>query len=132
MDGNTRSQGLKIFIIVAALAILFIPAISMAVPDDSHPVNAFVTLSTLNVTNASLPDSAAVSKYRVTPEPIKVQVVVSDTLLPAPKGEMASGPRTIGVSIDPMVLAAGIIVVAVIGVGILYYTRRNRDEENQE
>jgi hypothetical protein len=132
MEGYTRIPCPTIFIIVAALAILFIPATSMAIPDDSHPVNTLVTSRALNVTNASLPDPSALPEYRVTPEPVKVQVQISDTLSSAPKGEMALGPRTIGFSTDPMVLAAGIIIVAVIGFSVLWYIRRNRDEEKEQ
>jgi hypothetical protein len=130
MNGNSRSQGFEILFLAVAIC-LMIPALCVAIPDDSHTTNVHITLAELNVTNASLPDPSALPEYRITPEPIRAQVSLGETALPAPKGEMAAGPRTIGVSIDPVVLAAGIIAVIAIGIGVLYYTQRNR-EDNQE
>jgi hypothetical protein len=134
MDGTTRSAG-SIFSVIAvtlALAVLLIPAVSIAVPDDSKNPGTVITISTLNVTNASLPNNSAPQEYQITREPVKIQAVVTGTVLPAPKGEMAAGPRTIGVSMDPILLAAGIIILVAAGIGVLLYIRRKPEEDKTE
>jgi len=131
MQENFRSECPIFFLIAVTLAGLLIPAIGTALPDSRH-TDTIVTSRDLNVTNASFPDLSAVPEHRVTPEPLHVQVIVSETSLPAPKGEMGAGPRMIGVSIDPLLLAAGIILIMAAGIGMLYYVRRNRAEKNQE
>ena len=132
MKEKSGLRGPGIFLIAVTLSCLMAPAICMAVPENSQYPNAYVTIAELTVTNASLPGPSALPGYRITPGPVKVQVELNETILPAPKGEMASGPRTIGVSLDPMLLAAGIIAIIAAGVGVLYHVRRNRDEEKSE
>ena len=122
---NTRGV-IPLFLI---LILLGIPAVSAA--GAAGPGTA-MTVVELNVTNATVPDPAALADYRITPEPVRVQAELTETQLPASKGEMASGPRTIGFSVDPVMTLAIIAIIAVIGAGILYYLRRERDTDEQE
>lgn len=54
------------------------------------------------------------------------------TAVPAPKGEMAIGPRVIGFSTDPASLAIAILIVAAVAAGIGYFLKQKRDEEERE
>jgi hypothetical protein len=132
MEKKAWSHGWVVFILVVTLtgAGLVVPAMNAALPGNSPDTT--ITIAILNVTNASLPGPANAPEFRQTPEPVQVRVTVSETALPAPKGEMAAGPRAIGVSLDPLVLATGVLALVVAGTGVLLYTRRKRDEENDD
>ena len=133
MDKKNSKYNTRGFIpVLLVMAFLLIPGVSSAGADDPGHTGAVMTPVNLNVTNASVPDPSVLSDYRITPEPVKVQAELNETSLPAPKGEMASGPRTIGFSIDPLSAVAAVAVIAVIGICILYYLRRERDTEEQE
>ena len=67
--------------------------------------------------------------YRITPTPISIQLELNEKNLPAPKGEMAAGPRTIGISAEPLTFAIAIAALAVALSGLWYLTRRKVNDE---
>ena len=82
--------------------------------------------SGVNPVNSTIP-----AKYQATPEPVRVEVTVSDTLIPGPKGEMQAGPRAIGFAADPVTLL--VLAVAILaGAAGVWYLARMRPEEPEE
>ena len=77
-------------------------------------------------------NTTILSKYQVTPTPIKIGFEYKETLADA-KGEMAVGPRTIGFTFPPVtlvvVLAAAVAVIA--GAGWLVWRKRNEEDKGQ-
>ena len=134
MSGSMHKKCLTDFFIVFAITIvcLAIPGISAAVPDDNPRITPFMTYADIAVTNGSLTNHTFPSEYQVTPTLLKVQVELKETVLPAPKGEMAAGPRAIGFFIDPVSLAIFIFIVVVVAAGMVYFLKRKRDEEEAE
>jgi branched-subunit amino acid ABC-type transport system permease component len=124
----------EVFLILVSLVILFlaVPAIGAAVPGNNQQAGPVYTTPELNLTNATIANHTVLEKYAITPTPIRIEIRVSETLLPAPKGEMAAGPRSIGFSIDPVSLAIIIIVVAVLAAGIWYMVKRKPVEKNED
>lgn len=119
--------------IASCLVLTFIiPTISAAGPDYNQRMTAFVTVPDIHVTNGSLTNRTIPYEYQITPEPIRVQIESKETLLPAPKGEMALGPRTIGFSIAPASLAILIIALCVVVTGAWFVIKKKRDEEKEE
>ncbi|MDO9550313.1 MAG: hypothetical protein Q7J03_05010 [Methanoregula sp.] len=129
---RTKSTTVFITLIVVVLASLGIPGIHAAVSGDTPGITPFITYPDITVTNGSLTNHTLPYGYQVTPTLLRVQVELPETALPAPKGEMAVGPRSIGFSTDPVSLAVVIIIVAAAAAGIGYFLKRNRDEEEQE
>jgi len=134
MDGNTRKKGSGIVVIFFALALIsqIIPGTCAAVPDDTPRITPFITYPDLPVTNGSLSNHTLPADYLATPTLLKVQVELPETALPAPKGEMAAGPRAIGFSTDPVSLAIVILAILVVATGVFWYLKRKPDEENRE
>jgi hypothetical protein len=134
MDGSKREKGPRVMSILIALVLvsLVIPVISGAATGVTPQITPFITYSDIVVTNGSLTNHAFPSGYQVTPTLLKVQVELPETALPAPKGEMAGGPRSIGFSADPVYLVIIILVVAAAAAGIGYFLKRKRDDEEQE
>jgi hypothetical protein len=132
MDEKAWSRGRVVFMIAVMVmgAGFLVPVPCSAVPGNSP--DTVITISTLSVTNASLPDPDAAPKFRETARPVQIGVTVSETALPGLKGEMAAGPRAIGISIDPLVLATGLLALVVAGSGVLMYMKRKEDEKNNE
>ena len=127
------AQKNTILIIASCLVLTFIiSTISAAGPDDNQRMTPLVTVPDINVTNGSLTNRTIPFEYQITPEPIKIQIELNETLLPAPKGEMAFGPRTIGFSIAPASLAILIIAVCVIVTGAWIAIKKKRDEDKEE
>jgi len=134
MSDKMHKKCLTGFIIILALAIvcLAIPGISAAVPDDYPKITPFMTYADIAVTNGSLTNHTFPTEYKVTPTLIRVQVELKETALPAPKGEMAAGPRAIGFFIDPVSLAIFILIVVAVAAGMVYFLKRKRDEKEVE
>jgi len=109
---------------------LVVPVISAAGPDDNLKAGPFTTSRELNLT--AIANQTMPSPNTVTPTPIHVEVRVSDTLLPAPKGEMAAGPRTIGFSFDPVVLTIVFIAIVAVAAGAWYAMKRKPDEKDED
>jgi hypothetical protein len=126
-----RDKNRHIILAVLAAAVLLAPGIIAAVPGgDAH--GPLATGPDLTMNGTDLANSTIPSQYLITPTPINVRLEVSDTSLPGPKGEMASGPRTIGFTADPVSLAILGIVVIAGAAGIWYLIRRKSDNGNEE
>jgi hypothetical protein len=109
---------------------LIIPGIVAAVPGgrDTGPIatGPGFNLSGVDPVNSTIP-----SQYQATPEPVRVEVTVSDTLIPGPKGEMQAGPRTVGFAADPVTLLILAVAILAGAVGVWYLARR-KPEEHEE
>jgi hypothetical protein len=128
-----RTNSTFLFILVSLVVMcLAVPVISAAVPDSERQAGPIVTITEFNVTGADIANHTLPSRYEITPTPIRVEVRISDTSVPAPKGEMASGPRTIGFSIDPVSLM--IVIIAIISgfAGVWYVIKRKPDEKDED
>ena len=101
-------------------------------PGDTRQAWPIVTSPELNATGINITNHSIPSRYEISPTLIDVRVEVSDTLLPAPKGEMATGPRTIGFSADPLSLAILVIAIVAIATGVWYLVKRKPEEPEDE
>ena len=120
------------FIILALLAVvgLIVPGIVAAVPG-GHDGGPIATGPDFNLSGVDPVNSTIPAKYQATPEPVRVEVTISDTLIPGPKGEMQAGPRTVGFAADPVTLL--ILAVAILaGAAGVWYLARMRPEEPGE
>jgi hypothetical protein len=116
-----------IILAVLATAGLLVPGIGAVFPGgyDTWPI---VTAPDLNASGIDMANSTIPAKYQTSPVPIRIEVTVSETLIPGPKGEMAAGPRTIGFSADPLLLAVLVVAVVAIAAGIWYVVRRKPED----
>jgi hypothetical protein len=116
-----------VFFILISLAVPFTGAV---VPADIRPAGPIVTGTEINVTGVDIVNQTIPPRYAIQPTPVNIEVKVSDTLLPGPKGEMAAGPRTIGL------LSLLILVIAIVtaSAGIWYLAKKKPDgaEEDDE
>jgi hypothetical protein len=128
-------------VIAVSLLILSLAALPLLIPvtgavagDRGEQLYRLPAVPDLAVTNVSLANHTIPSRFQAGPTLIDVRIGVSETSLPAPKGEMAQGPRTIGFTTTPASLAVVIIAgVAVTGaVGAYYVFRRKKDEGTEE
>jgi hypothetical protein len=127
-----RGNAAVFFILVSLMAICLALPVSAAVPDNNRQAGPLITRPNLNVTGANITDHTMPSRFAITPTRIRVEIRDSDTLLPAPKGEMALGPRTIGFSFDPVY--PGIVIIAIVtgAAGVLYVMKRRPDERDED
>jgi hypothetical protein len=123
---------LSLLIISLSVVPFLIPGTGAIVANSSQQVYTLPAHSDLAVTNVSLTNHTVPDEYRVTPTLINVQVSVSETLLPGPKGEMAAGPRTIGLSITPASLVVLVVVLGAVAGGVWYILKRKKDKEPEE
>ena len=86
----------------------------------------------LNFTGGAFTNRTVPADYAITPTPIRIEVRLSETSLPAAKGEMAVGPRSIGFSFVPVTLVILVLVVAVASAGMWYLVRQRPVEEDEE
>ena len=130
---DNMGKHIKGFIILAVLATtgLFVPGIGAVFPG-GHDAWPIVTAPDLNVSGIDMANSTMPAKYQTSPVPIRIEVTISETLIPGPKGEMAAGPRTIGFSADPLLLAVLVVAVVAIAAGIWYAVRRKPEEPDDE
>ncbi|MCK9631274.1 MAG: hypothetical protein M0R30_06480 [Methanoregula sp.] len=127
-----RTDAAVSFILVSlAMMYMIMPITSAAVPDDNRQAWPIVTSPELNVTGADIANLSPPSRYEITPT-IRVEVKMSDTLLPAPKGEMEAGPRTIGLSFVPVFLAIVIIAIVAGAAGVWYLMKRKPGEKDED
>jgi hypothetical protein len=119
--------------VVSVIAVLLVVCLIPAGARESAKTGFVITEIEINSSNATAFDPAALpAGFGVTREPVDVGVRLNETMLPAPKGEMAAGPRFIGFSLDPIFAATGITILVVIGVGSWYYLRRKQEPDTKE
>jgi hypothetical protein len=120
----------SLFLFSLAVMLFLIPGAGAA--NSSQQEYVLPATRDLGVTNVSLANGTVPEEYQVTPTLIDVRVGVSETSLPGPKGEMASGPRTIGFSATPATLVVLIIILGAGAGGAWYVLKRKKDEETEE
>jgi hypothetical protein len=131
----TRSRNFflrGIYVIASVVALVVCISVSSASPYMNDQIPGFAESLDLNVTNASLPNETIISKYPITPTPIKIGIMYEGTVAEA-KGEMAAGPRTIGVSLSPgtFVVVLIAVVAVVTSIGYLMWRKRKEGDENE-
>ena len=129
---ESTGRGKNGFVILAMLAVagIIVLGIVAAVPD-GHNGGPIVTGPGFNLSGVDPVNSTIPAKYQATPEPVRVGVAVSDTLIPGPKGEMQAGPRTIGFAADPVVLLVLAVAILAGAAGLWSLARRRPDEPEE-
>lgn len=132
MKGTRRRNGITrhLFPVLFFVLIVF-SCSSPAGAIEPGQAGPFFTPVEINTTNTTLDPSALPPEFRETRERIVVSAELNETVLAAPKGEMAVGPRSIGFSVDPLMIAAAVIAIAAIGAGLIWYRRKNRSTEQK-
>jgi hypothetical protein len=123
-------KGLIILAVLATVGLL-VPGIGAVFPG-GHDAWPIITAPDLNASGIDMANSTMPAKYQTSPVPIRIEVTISETLIPGPKGEMAAGPRTIGFSADPLLLTILVVAVVAIAAGIWYAVRRKPEEPDDE
>ena len=116
-----RTETIIIALLSLGIFCQSVPGAGAAGPADGWPMN---TSPELNGSGFDLANQTLPSHYAVTPVPIRVEVRISDTLLPVAKGEMAAGPRSIGFSIEPVTLGILLILVIAVAAGAGYLMKK--------
>ncbi|MDD4138000.1 MAG: hypothetical protein PHT99_08945 [Methanoregula sp.] len=128
-----RYRAAFFFILMSLIAIVLVITVTGATaPGDGQQAGPLVTIPELNVTDADIGNRTIPAGYEVSPTPVRVDVRISDTSLPAPKGEMAEGPRSIGFSFDPVSLVVVIIVIIAGAAGAWYLAKRKPGERDED
>lgn len=125
-------RGKKGIIILALLAAwgLIVPGIVAAVPEGYYS-GPMATGSDFNLSGVDPVNSTLPAMYQATPQRVRIEVTVAETLIPGPKGEMQAGPRTIGFAADPV----GLLILAVsilAGTAGFWYLAWRKPEEPEE
>jgi hypothetical protein len=130
-SGGREKAAITFSLLLMALAVLplLIPETSAVSPDNARQGYVVPTTLDLNVTNVSLANRTFPVRNQVGTPQIYFQIMVSETLLPAPKGEMAIGPRTINISVLLGTLAVLVLIVGALGFGAWYNRKRMPDED---
>jgi hypothetical protein len=127
--------GERIFFTAALFGVALVAALIFCVPvgvasfQTSDRIPGLAEEPVLNVTNSSLPNTSILSKYPVTPTPVRIELVYKATLAGV-KGEMATGPRTIGFSLSPEELVILLIALVSVVVCIALIVSRKHVKEN--
>jgi hypothetical protein len=128
-----RASNAVFFILVSVTVLwLAVPLTSAAVPGNNSLVPPYGTGPDLNVTAGALANHTMPAQYAITPTLIRIEVRISETALPAAKGEMAVGPRSIGFSFEPVTLVVLVLVVAAVSAGMWYMIRRRPYESDED
>lgn len=121
-------------VVLIILVSIAVPCVTAAVPEETRQAGPVLTAPELDVTGVNITNHSIPSRYAVPPTLVDIKVELSETALPAPKGEMASGPRTIGFAADPVTLAILAVAIVVAAAGVWYLVRRRPggpgDEDN--
>lgn len=120
-----------ILLAVLATAGLIVPGIGAVFPG-GHDTGPIVTAPDLNVSAIDVANSSIPAKYQASPAPIHIEVTISETLIPGPKGEMAAGPRTIGFTAYPLSLLILVVVIIAASAGVWYLVTRKSQEAEEE
>jgi len=134
-----RTDAAVLFILVSlAMMCLAVPGISAAVPENGRQVlweltaGPVGTSPDLNITGANVSNYTVPYQYEKKPTNDQIKISLSDTYLPASKGEMAAGPRTIGFFFNPESLATVIIAIVAGAVVVWYATKRKQNEPDED
>lgn len=116
--------------VVLILVLAAIPFAAAVVPggQGTGPVR---TGTDYNKTGMNLTNATTLTPYHPTAVPVRVEVTVSETLIPGPKGEMQAGPRAIGFAADPVTLILVIAGILVVAAGIWYLAKRKPVQEEE-
>jgi len=125
-----RSNGL-ILLAVLAVAGLLVPGTGAVFPG-GRQTDTVITPPDLNVNSSNFSNRTMPSDYQTIQKPYRVEVTISETLIPGPKGEMQAGPRSIGFTLSPALLLIFSLAVAVIGAGCWYILMKKPAEEPAE
>jgi hypothetical protein len=109
---------------------LIVSGIVAEVPG-GHDGGPIATGPDFNLSGVDPANSAIPAQYHATPEHVRVEVTISDPLIPGPKGEMQAGPRTVGFAANPVTLLI-LAVVILAGVAGFWFLSRMRPEELEE
>jgi hypothetical protein len=127
-DGHEKTAITFSLLLLSLVALpLLISGTGAVSADSGQQAYVLPTPTDLAVTNVSLANHTFPGRYQVDPARIDVQIEVSETLLPAQKGEMAAGPRTI----SPVSLAVLVLVVVAVAAGMWYIVKRKPDEDTE-
>src|SRR5512136_2496951 len=111
-------------ILLSTVLLLLIPGAGAVAADSGRQAYVLPTAPDLNMTNISWVNHTVPAHQAETPARINVlQIEVSETLLPAPKGEMAAGPRTIDLS-APVFIAVLFLIMGAVAAGAGYILKR--------
>ena len=133
MESKIGEKGRTAFIVLVTLVLagMVIPLAGASPTPDTPRGAPFAAYPNLTGINGSLANHTS-SGYQVTPTLLAVRVELPDAALSASKGEMAAGPQAIGFSLDPVILAIAILVIALVAAGTGYYLRQKRADEKRE
>jgi hypothetical protein len=123
-----------VLIILAMLAItgLLVPTTGAVFPGGKDQTGPIVPAPDLNVSGTDIANRTMPAGFQTNPIPVRVEVMISDTLIPGPKGEMQAGPRSIGFTLPPALLLVFALAVVVIGAGTWYILKKKPAEETAE
>ena len=110
-----------VFAIGLSAALLFIPAMASAALVNNSPAENVIQPN-ITITGEPLENITLLQRYAATPTPLEFSISVKDTL-PGVKGEMAAGPRKIGIALSPDALISLAAVACMIGVSGWYFIR---------
>jgi hypothetical protein len=125
-----HTQG-RIILAVLAIAGLLVPGTGAVFPG-GHEAWPIVTAPDLNTSGIDVVNSTIPAKHQTSPVPIRVEVIISETLIPGPKGEMQAGPRSIGFAADAVSLLILVVLIIAGAVGVWYLVRRKPGEAEEE
>ncbi len=130
--GGREKTGITVSIIILLFTALFllIPGTGAVAADIGRQANVLPTAPDLNMTNISWVNHTVPGHQTEIPIRINFQVEVSETLLPAPKGEMAAGPRTIDLS-APVSFAVLVLIMGAVAAGAGYILKRKPDGDTK-
>lgn len=118
-------------ILLFIVLLLLIPGTGAVATDSGRQAFILQTPPDLNMTNISWVNHTVPAHQAGTPVGINFQIEVSDTLLPAQKGEMAAGPRTIDLT-APVSFAVLVLIIGAVAAGAVYILKRRPDEDTEE
>jgi hypothetical protein len=122
-----------LIILTVLVAGLLFPGTGAVFPG-GHEVWPIVTAPNLNASGIDVTNSTIPADFPTHQVPVRIEVMISETLIPGPKGEMQAGPR----SIDPAALLTLVVAIIAASAGMWYLTKRRPqepdggDEENRE
>jgi hypothetical protein len=115
----------RTWIIISLVLVCGMIPVALA-SDDADRISTLMPVPDLNRTGTSLANMSVPPGYQSTHAPLAVlKVEVTASSLPGPR-DMAYGPSVIGLSLDPISIAAVIAVFVIIAGGYLYFRKQNK------